>query len=320
MEYVTLGRTGIRVSKICLGTAFRGQWDDDMCARTITRALELGVNFIDTSNVYGENRIGHAERLLGEVLRGRRDQLILATKIFNPVGDGPNDRGLSRVHLIREIERSLDRLKTDYVDILFLHEPDPDTPLEESLRAINAIVKQGQARYVGLSRFSAWQVAKALWIADRHNYEPVNVVQYRYNLIYREAELEMLPFLRDSGLGLMVYSPLAIGLLTGQFRSNESPPPNTPWGQGYTGFDQLMTPQTDRVVNALHAIAHNRGKTPAQVAIAWILSHPEVTSVNIGPDNPEQVEENVGVIGWRLTEEECQQLNELSAPPWNLRP
>jgi len=320
MEYVPLGITGVRVSPICMGTAFRGQWDDDVCAKTIERALEHGVNFIDTSNVYGEDRIGQAERVLGEVLQGKRDQVILATKIFNPVGDGPNDYGLSRVHLMREIDRSLDRLKADYVDIIFLHEPDPDTPLGESLRAVDAIVKQGKARYVGLSRFPAWQVTKAMWIADRHNYEPVSVVQDRYNLIYREAELEMLPFLRDSGLGLMVYSPLAIGLLSGRFRRNELPPSDTPWGKGYTGFDQLMTPQTDQVVDELRTIAENRGKTPAQVAIAWILSHSEVTTVNIGPDTPDQVDENVGAVGWQLTEEERQRLDELSAPPWALRP
>jgi aryl-alcohol dehydrogenase-like predicted oxidoreductase len=320
MEYVTLGRTGVRVSQICIGTAFRGQWDDDMCAKTIERALEYGVNFIDTSNVYGEGRIGQAEHVLGEVLQGKRDQVILATKIFNPVGDGPNDQGLSRVHLMREIDRSLSRLKTDYVDILFLHEPDIDTALDESLRAADAIVKQGKARYIGLSRFPAWQVAKAMWIADRHNYEPVSVVQYRYNLIYREAELEMLPFLRDSGLGLMVYSPLAIGLLSGQFRRSEAPPSDTPWGQGYTGFDQLMTSQTEQVVEELRIIADNHGKTQAQVAIAWLLSHPEVTAVNIGPDIPEQVDENVGAVGWQLTEDERLRLDELSAPPWASRP
>jgi 1-deoxyxylulose-5-phosphate synthase len=320
MEYVTLGRTGVRVSRVCLGTAFRGQWDDSVCAGLVESALAVGVNFIDTANVYGEGRIGQAERVLGEVLRGQRDRVILTTKLFNPVGDGPNDRGLSRVHLVREIERSLARLQTDYVDVLFLHEPDPHTPLEETLRAVDAIVTAGKARYVGLSRFPAWQVAQALHIGERRNYAPVSVVQYRYNLVYREPELEVLPFVRDTGLGLMIFSPLAVGLLSGRFSRGKPPPADTPWAQGYTGFDRLMTPQTDDVVDKLQAIARDHDKTSAQVALAWILARPEVTAVIIGPDTRAQVEENVGAVGWRLTEEERRSLDELSAPVWSLRP
>jgi len=320
MKYVSLGKTGVRVSQTCLGTAFRGQFDDAVCEKVIERALDLGVNFIDTSNVYGENRIGQAERVLGGVLNGRRDRVVLTTKIFYPIGDGPNDWGLSRVHLFRELDRSLERLRTDYVDILFLHQPDESTALDESLRAADSLVKQGKARYVGLSKFSAWQAANAQAIAQQHHYEPIAVLQNRYNLIYRESELEILPFIRDSGLGLMVFSPLAIGLLSGKFHSNVSPPADTLWGSGYVGFDVLMTQQTDKLVDTLKAIGDSKNKSSAQVAIAWILSHPEVTSVIIGPDLPSQVDEYVGSVGWNLSSEEIQCLDELSAPMWAVRP
>jgi len=320
MEYVLLGRTGVRVSQICLGTAFRGQFDDAICEKVIERALDLGVNFIDTSNVYGENRIGQAERVLGGALHGRRDSVVLTTKMFYPVSDGPNDWGLSRVHLFRELDRSLERLKTDYVDILFLHQPDESTALEESLRAVDSLVKQGKVRYIGLSKFSAWQAANAQGIAQQHQYEPIAVLQNRYNLIYRESELEILPFVRDSKLGLTIFSPLAIGLLSGEFHSNACPPADTPWGSGYIGFDVLMTQQTDKVVNALQAIGDSKGKSPAQVAIAWILSHPEVTSVIMGPDLPGQVDAYVGSVGWALSSEEIQCLDKLSAPMWAIRP
>jgi len=320
MKYVTLGQTGVQISQICLGTAFRGQWDDEVCAQVVERALERGVNFIDTANVYGEDRVGHAEHVLSKVLKGKRDQVILATKIFHPVGSGVNDRGLGRVHLMREIDRSLQRLDTDYVDVLYLHEPDPDTPLESALRSADLIVKQGKARYIGLSRFSAWEAQKALAFAEDQHLDPVAVIEHRYNLIYREAEIELLPFLGDSGLGFTVCYPLGIGLLTGRFRSDQAPPADTPWAKGYHGFEQLMTGQTDQVVDELQAIAEERNRTPAQVAMAWLLSHPEVTSVIMGPDTPDHVDENVGAADIDLTEDERRRLDERSAPTWVVRP
>jgi len=319
MEYVNLGKTGLKVSQICLGTAFRGQWDDDICSKTISCALDNGINFIDTSNVYGENRVGHAEKVLGKTLKGKRDKVVIATKIFHPVGSDPNDRGLSKVHLMREIENSLRRLQTDYIDILMFHEPDKNIPLEESLRAADNIVKQGKTRYIGLSRFSAWQASETSRLSERYHYEPVSVMQNRYNLIHREAEIELLPFLKKSSLGLMVYSPLCVGLLSGRFKRGEPSPADTPWGQGYKGIDLLLTKEIDIAIDELRKIAKKREKTPAQVAIAWILSHPEVTSVIIGPDTPEQVKDNIGASGWKLTAEERKILDDLSAPLWAKR-
>jgi aryl-alcohol dehydrogenase-like predicted oxidoreductase len=310
MEYVNLGRAGVKVSRICLGTAFRTQWDDAVCRQVIDRAIDLDINFIDTSNVYGEDRIDHAEKIIGQALRGRRDQCVIALKIFNPVGPGPNDWGLSRVHLVREIERSLRKLQTDYVDILLMHEPDPTTPLEETLRTLDDMIHQGKVRYIGCSRFYAWQVCKAQWICDQLNLTPLSCVQNRYNLFFREAESELLPFLHEGGLAFMVYSPLAIGLLSGRFKEGQPPPKDTPWGQGYVGYDKIMTEQAWNVVDILSKIGQAWDKTLPQVAIAWILSHPEVTSVIIGPDWPQQVDENVGAIGWSLAEEEREALDE----------
>ena len=320
MEFVNLGRTGVNVSRLCMGTAFREVADERVCKASIERAVELGINFIDTSNVYPDGKYGVSEAILGSILADKRDQLVVTTKIFNPTGPHANDRGLSRVHLMREIDRSLGRLRTDYVDVLFLHEPDPRTPLEESLRALDAIIKAGKARYVGLSRFHAWQAVEAQWIADRHHLEPVSVLQGHYNLIYREAELELLPMVRHFGYGLMTFGPLAIGLLSGRFRHGQAPLPDSPWGKGYTGFDQLLTPQTDRVVEALAAIGREQDKTAGQVAVAWILSRGEVTTPIIGPSSPAEVEEYVGALDVELRSEDRTRLDELSAPGWATRP
>ena len=318
MKYVLLGRTGTRVSQICLGTAFREQWDDSICRKVIERSLDLGINFIDTSNVYGENRIGHAEKIIGEVLKGKRDQVVIATKIYHPVGEGVNDFGLGRIHLMREIDNCLKRLQTDCVDILYLHEPDPETPLEVSLSAADAIVRQGKARHIGLSRYPAWKVEKALGIAKQRSFDEVAVLQDRYNLVYREAEIELIPFLADSGIAFTVCCPLAIGLLTGRFRFGKAPPSDTLWGSGYIGFESLMTEQTDRVIQELEKIGKEHGHTVAQTALAWLLAHPEVTSVIIGPDNLEHLEENVGG-DFHLRPEELKTLHKLSAPMWAKR-
>jgi len=315
MKYVLLGRTGTRVSRICLGTAFRGQWDDSVCRKVIDRSLDIGINFIDTSNVYGENRIGHAEKIIGEAVKDKRDQVVIATKIYYPVGDGVNDYGLGRVHLMREIDNCLKRLQTDCVDVLYLHEPDSQTPLEVSLSAADAIVRQGKARHIGLSRYSAWKVEKALGIAKKRGFDDVAVLQDRYNLIYREAEMELLPFLSDSGMALTVCCPLAIGLLTGCFRYGKNPSPETLWGSGYKGFQNLMTEQTDRVVQELEKIGKEHCRTTAQTALAWLLAHAEVTSVVIGPDNLEQLEENARG-DFDLSPDEMKKLNDLSAPMW----
>ena len=310
MEYRNFGTAGVKVSPICLGVAFRGRPDKAIQRATIERAIDHGVNFIDCANTYQR---GDSERVLGEVIKRRRDQFVITTKVCEPIGEGPNDRGLSRFHIMREIEKSLSRLQTNYIDIYLLHHVDPTTPIEETLRALDDLVRKGMIRYVGCANFAAWQVCKGLWISDRRNLAPFICVQSHYNLLERSPEREVMPFCRAEGLGMMTYSPLAIGLLTGRFRHGAPPPPNTPWGQGRLGFEKAMSPDADRVVETLIRIGTARGKTPAQVAIAWVLSHPEISAAMIGPDSPEQVEENLGGVGWELTDDERAALDETSA-------
>ena len=275
MEYRNFGTAGVKVSPICLGVAFRGRPDKAIQRATIERAIDHGVNFIDCANTYQR---GESECVLGETIKGRRDQFVITTKVCEPIGEGPNDRGLSRFHIMREIEKSLSRLQTNYIDIYLLHHVDPTTPIEETLRALDDLVRKGMIRYVGCANFAAWQVCKGLWISDRRNLAPFICVQSHYNLLERSPEREVMPFCRAEGLGMMTYSPLAIGLLTGRFRHGAPPPPNTPWGQGRLGFEEVMSPDADRVVETLIRIGTARGKTPAQVAIAWVLSHPEISA------------------------------------------
>ena len=310
MEYRNFGTAGVKVSPICLGVAFRGRPDKAIQRATIERAIDHGINFIDCANTYQR---GESERVLGETIKGRRDQFVITTKVCEPIDEGPNDRGLSRFHIMREIEKSLSRLQTDYIDIYLLHHVDPTTPIEETLRALDDLVRKGMIRYVGCANFAAWQVCKALWICDRRNLAPFICVQNHYNLLDRSPERELMPFCGAEGLGIMTYSPLAVGLLTGRFRHGISPPPDTSRAQRQPAFEKAMSPDADRVVETLIRIGTARGKTPAQVAIAWILSHPEISAAMIGPDTPEHVEENVGGVGWELTDDERAALDEASA-------
>ena len=315
MEYRNFGVAGVQVSPICLGVAFRGRPDKAVQRTTIERAIEGGVNFIDCANTY---QAGDSERILGETIKGRRDQFVITTKVCEPINKGtndrerPNDRGLSRFHIMREVEKSLSRLQTDYIDVYLLHHVDPTTPIEETLRTLDDLVRQGKVRYVGCANFAAWQVCQGLWISDSRNLAPFICVQSHYNLLDRSPEREIMPFCRAEGLGMMTYSPLAVGLLTGRFRHGVSPPPDTPWGQGRLGFEKIMSPDADRVVETLIRIGTERGKTPVQVAIAWVLSHPEISAAMIGPDSPEQVEENLGGVGWELSDDERGALDEAS--------
>lgn len=319
MEYRYLGKTGLQVSPICLGTAFRGEIDEHAGIRVIETALDLGCNFIDSA-FYGE---GRSEKIIGKALKGRREQVVLCTKIFGTAGDGPNFTGLSRFNLMQGVEKSLKRLQTDYIDLYLAHSFDPVTPLEETLSTFDDLVRQGKVRYIGCSNWPVYKVVDALWTSDRRNFEPFVCLQYNYSLLARwETELELMPMAKDHGLGLMCYSPLAIGLLTGQFRRGAVPPENSPWGKDprpglsrqFYPFDEAMTDKLDRIVQTLIDVGDKYGKTPAQVALAWILDHEEVTAPIIGPDFPEQVEESLGAVGWPLDPEDHALLDEVSAP------
>lgn len=317
MEYRNLGRAGVKVSRICLGTAFRGQADEQVGIRVIERAIDLGCNFIDTA-FYGQ---GRSETIVGKALKGKRDDIVLTTKVFSPIGPSPNHRGLSRVSLMRAVEGSLQRLQTDYIDLYLLHAFDETTPLEETMRTLDDLVRQGKVRYIGCSNFPVWKVMEALWISDRQRVERFVCLQYQYSLLNRtEVEPELMPLCRQFGLGMMAYSPLAIGLLSGQFRRGQTPPAHTPWGQGALQglsptkypFEEAMTEQVDRIVQTLIDIGTKREKTPAQVAVAWILDHDEISAPILGADLPEHVDEVFGAVGWQLEREERARLDEVS--------
>ena len=313
MDYVRLGRAGVKVSRLCLGTAFRGYWhghtDAATAVRTVETALDLGCNFLDCANYYFQ---GHCEELLGKAIKGKRDDLVLTTKVWSPIGDGPNDRGLSRFAIMREIERSLKRLATDYVDIYLLHNWDADTELDETLRAFDDLVRQGKVRYVGACNFTAAQVVEALWAADRGGLDPLFTLQNQYNLLQRwQVEPELLPLCRQYGLGMMTYSPLAVGLLSGRFRRGQKPPADSPW-QDDARFAAALSEKAERIVQKLTEIGAAQDKTPAQVAVAWILANEDVTAPIIGPDRPEHVEEVFGALEVKLGDEERAELDALS--------
>lgn len=320
MDYVNLGKSGVKVSRICLGTAFRANlfkedFDEATCIRTIERALEHGINFIDTANFYS---YGRSEEIVGRAIKSVRDDVVLATKVTSPVkaNPGPNDSGSSRFHIKREVERSLKRLQTDRIDIYWLHALDERTPIDETLRALDDLVKQGKVGYIGCSNFSAWRLLEGLWTSDKLHLNAFAAIQNQYSLLNRwEIEPELVPVCKQYGLGIATYSPLAVGLLTGGFRRGKPPVPGTPWADHpyHSGhFDNVMTEQVDAIVQKLIDIGNERGKTPAQVAIAWILDHPEISSVLIGPDKPEHVDDTLGAIGWNLTADERTALDELS--------
>lgn len=308
MEYRRLGKAGVKVSPICLGTAFRANLEEEVCVRVIERAIDLGCNFLDCANNYGR---GRSEEILGRAIKGKRDDLVITSKVWTPTAKGPNDRGLSRFHILREVENSLRRLQTDRVDIYYLHSVDPETEWEETLRTMEDLVRQGKVRYVGASNYSAWQLTELLWTADVNGWEKVVVLQNQYNLLNRkEIEPDILSVCRRHGVGLVTFSPLAVGLLTGLFRRGQEPPEGSPWSQ--QRLDQVLSEKGDRLVQTLIDVADGRGCTPGQVAIAWLLDHPELTAPIIGPDLPEHVDEAFGGLEFQLTEEERETLDQAS--------
>jgi 1-deoxyxylulose-5-phosphate synthase len=317
MEYRKLGKTGIEVSSICLGTAFRAQDDDAMCIRVIDHAINLGCTFVDTA-LYGQ---GRSEEIVGKALKDKRDEVVLCTKVANSLGAGPNRSGLSRLNIVRAVEDSLARLQTDHIDLYLLHSFDANTPLEETLQALDDLVHQGKVRYIGCSNFRPWKIVESLWISDLRNLTSFACIQDQYNLINRwELEPDMMPLCREHGLGIMTYSPLAIGLLSGAYRRGQEPPAGTVWskteGRGLSAhkynFAEAMTERIDCIVQALIDIGQAHDKTPAQVAIAWILDHPEVTAPILGADLPEHVDDAFGAADWRLTREDRAKLDLVS--------
>ncbi len=298
MNYKRLGRSGVKVSEICLGTAFRGQKDDLVCEKVIHRALELGCNFLDCANYYGQ---GRSETIVGKALKGVRDDVVLTSKVWSPMGEGPNDRGTSRFSIVREVDRSLKRLQTDHIDIYLLHNIDADVPTDETLRAMDDVVRQGKATYIGSCNHTPWRLMEHIGLCDAGNLAPVVVTQNPYSLLRRyQVEGELAEVTEKYGLGVMTYSPLAVGLLSGLFRKGQPSPPGTPWSGGRMDLEATLTDQVDNIIQILIDIGNEVGRTPAQVAIAWILDHELITAPIIGPDTPEHVDDVFGGIGWNL--------------------
>ena len=318
MDYTTFGTAGLKVSRLAFGLGFRGQSDANAAERVIERAIELGINFIDCANIYGLNddraNAGTSEEILGRVLKRHRDDLVISSKVCSRIGAGPNDAGLSRYHIMREIDRTLTRLDTDHIDVYILHIYDAETPLDETLRAMDDLIKAGKTRYIGVSNFQAWQVLKARWIQDKLNLDPLICIQNPYNLLNRDLEEEMWPAQRDQGFGVMTYSPLGVGLLSGVYTAGQAAPAGSFYATvGAQHFAAAMNATAQATVEKLQEIAAAHDKTPAQTAINWVLSHPEVSLAITGGDTIAHMEENVGAVGWSISPAERAQLDEVSA-------
>jgi aryl-alcohol dehydrogenase-like predicted oxidoreductase len=311
MEYLSLGRTGIKVSLIGLGTnSFGGRADRATSIAILHRALEAGITLIDTANMYTATQ---SESIIGEGLRGRRHQALVATKAGMKVGDGPNDGGSSRLHLMRELEASLRRLQTDYLDLYQIHTWDPETPLQETLRTLDDMVRAGKVRYIGASNYAAWQLGKALWASDRRGFVRFESVQPSYSLADRTVERELVPLCRDQGIGLIAYFPLAGGLLTGKYRRGEAPPKGSR-ALTQPQFAKRITETVLRLAEDVAALASELHCTPSQLALAWLIRQPAVASAIAGATSVAHLEENLGALEVKLSSDVLTRLDEMSRP------
>lgn len=319
MDYINLGKTGLKVSRLCLGTMTYGsrQWrewvlPEEESRPFIKRALELGINFFDTADMYS---LGVSEEIVGRAIKdfAARDQAIVATKVYNPMGSGPNDRGLSRKHIMDAIDASLRRLGTDYVDLYQIHRWDYETPIEETLLALHDVVKAGKARYIGASSMYAWQFAKALYLADRHGWTRFVSMQNHYNLVYREEEREMLPLCRAEGIGAIPWSPLARGFLSGNRRRQDRG--ETTRAKTDDFAHKLYYEDTDfQIVDRVVELANQRGVAPAQIALAWLLHQPGITAPIIGASKMEHLEQAVAALDINLDDRDRTFLEEPYQP------
>ncbi len=331
MEYRQLGRSGLKVPVLSLGTATFGgsneffkRWGDTdakEASRLVDICLDAGVNFFDTANIYSA---GGSEEVLGAAIKGRRDKVLLSTKATFSMGDGPNDKGSSRHHLIKACEDSLKRLGTDYIDLYFMHGFDALTPVDETLRALDDLTRAGKIGYIGCSNFSGWHVMKSLATSEKHGLGRYVSYQGYYSLVGRDYEEEIMPLALDQGLGTMVWSPLGWGRLTGKIRRGQQLPEGRIKSGGSAGGPTVNDEYLYTVVDALDDVAKETGKTVPQIALNWLLQRPTVSNIVIGARNEEQLKQNLGAIGWNLTAEHVAKLDAASAavpayPYWHQR-
>lgn len=324
MRYKRLGKAGVMVSEFCLGTMnFGSKVDETAAKKLVKRAVDLGVNFIDTANVYNK---GKSEEIVGKAIKGMRDDLILATKVRHSMGLGPNDEGLSRKHILRAVEASLRRLNTDYIDIYYVHRPSnmdyrrgifgEPVPMKETLGTLTDLVRSGKVRYLGCSNFPAWLHCKALWASDKNGFEHYVVSQPRYNLFHRETEREIIPLCLDQGIGIVNYSPLAGGVLTGKYKAGSPPPAGS---RGETLLEWIKSHDFHwedqnnlRTLQGLEELSKDIEVSMAQIALAWLLANPAVTSPIIGASNIQQLEENLAAADVNLSKADLERIDRLA--------
>lgn len=313
MNYRFLGNSGLRVSALGLGTnAFGKRADKTASIRVIHQALDIGINFIDTANIYSGTK---SEEIIGEALAGRRYEVILATKAGLPCGEGPNDRGSSRHHIMREIEASLKRLRTDYLDLYQIHSFDPNTPLEETLRALDDLVRAGKVRYIGASNYAAWELMKALGISEREGFSRYVSLQQSYSLADRTPEQELIPCCLDQGLSIIPYFPLAGGILTGKYGDGTKVPEGSRLDKDPNSIvGQRLEDKYLQLAKEVAQMAKERDTTPAALSLAWLLSQPVVATVIVGATRPEQVLENSKCLSLELEAADLEKLDHISAP------
>ncbi len=317
MEYVNLGSSGLRVSRIALGMGLRGQSEADTARKVVRTALDNGVTLIDCANVYGfmddRSNIGASEKLLGQLLKGRREEVVITSKGGSRVGPGQNDAGGSRLHIIRQVEASLKRLNTEWIDVYLLHSLYRRTPFDEQFRALETMVQQGKIRYTGVCNYQAWQVMAALSVQHRINACRLATVQNPYSLLDRSMEEEMFSMVRYTGVGIMAYSPLAVGLLGGMYGADSTVAHQPFWNNRPEALQRLINGRAGKVIEEVKSIAKERGVTSAQIAIGWLLSIPEISVVISGADDEHQIEDVIHSTSITLAPRERERLDKVSA-------
>lgn len=313
MNYRRLGRTGLKVSEICLGTMTFGHGTNEAEAtRIVDLAFDAGINFFDTANSYADSE---SEMILGKALQGRRRNAVVATKFFNPMGPDVNDSGMSRFHMMQAVEDSLRRLQVDYIDIYYIHHVDTQTPLDETLRALDDLVRQGKVRYTACSNYEAWRLLEAVWLSDHKGWERFAAYQPQYSLVVRDIEQEIIPVCELKGIGVVVWSPLGGGFLTGKYTPGQRTVPGTRSEEGWAYPDRYFAANADEILDVLLEIAKELGRSPAQVATRWVLEQPAITSAIVGARTLVQARDNFGAAGWTLPADALGRLNDVSHLP-----
>jgi aryl-alcohol dehydrogenase-like predicted oxidoreductase len=312
MEYRRLGNSGLRVSELGLGANNFGWWADEQTSiAVINHALDMGINYIDTADMYDR---GRSEEFVGKALKGKRANVVIATKFATPMGEGPNDKGGSRHYIMKAVEASLKRLQTDYIDVYQMHNPDTETPIEETLYALDDLVHAGKVRYIGCSNFAAWQLCEALWTSTANHLHSFVTVQVRYNVLERSIETELVPCCRKYGIGVIPWGPLAGGFLTGKYQQGEQAPADARLAKPVGIYSHIFTDSNWNKLSKLKALAAVHGHTIAELAIAWLRAKPWITSVIAGARTVEQLSANLPAMQWKLTDGEIAEIDNIARP------